>query len=220
MHHYGAFLIPACGLNFCLLVRNVYPSQIKVGDRSTPMMKRARPEPARARYGLNRDSGCRSAVVRIAGPWPGRTLLHAPQAVDLKLERRPTMPYKKTLAILPCAVLCAGMSLSALAQEQPGMIVVRDPQTGQLRAPTAAESRALAPPSSPGMRAAQVQPALVTHPGGSRQVRLGERGLVYSVVTRGPDGKMAEQCVQGAAAADKAVHAPVSTQHNEEHRHD
>lgn len=150
------------------------------------------------------------------------------------------MYYKKTLAILPCAALCAGLSSAALAQEQSGaaqspvaqsetaqsgmtqsgMIVVRDPQTGQLRAPTAAESRALAPPPSASMRASQAQPTVVTHPGGSRQVRLGERGLVYSVVTRGPDGKLAEQCVHGAAAAEKAVQAPVSTQRNEEHRHD
>lgn len=140
------------------------------------------------------------------------------------------MSYKKTFAILPCALLCAGLSSSALAQEQSGtvqsgtqqgMIVVRDAQTGQLRAPTAAESRALAPPPSAGMRAqSQAQPALVTHPSGSRQVRLGERSLVYSVVKRGADGKLEEQCVHGAAAAEKAVHAPASTQQNEEHRHD
>ena len=129
------------------------------------------------------------------------------------------MSYKKLLAMLPCAAFCAALPLTAAAQEQSGMIVVRDAQTGQLRAPTAAESRALAPPASASMRA-QGQPALVTHPGGSRQVRLGERGLVYSVVTRGADGKLREQCVHGAAAAGKAVHAPASTQHNEEHRHD
>lgn len=99
------------------------------------------------------------------------------------------------------------------------MVVVRDPQTGQLRAPTAAEMRALAPPASASMRA-QSQPALVTHPNGARQVRLGERGLVYSIVTRDADGKLHDQCVQGAAAADKAVHAPAAAQQNEEHRHD
>jgi len=153
------------------------------------------------------------------------------------------MSYQRTLAILPCALLCAGLSSAAFAQEQAGpaqpatmqpgatqspgtqsgMIVVRDRQTGQLRAPTAAESRALAPPPSAAMRAqgqALQQPSVVTHPGGSRQVRLGERSLVYSVVKRGADGKLVEQCVEGAAAAEKAVHAPASTQHNEEHRHD
>jgi len=97
------------------------------------------------------------------------------------------------------------------------MVVVRDAQTGQLRAPTAAESRALAPPArSSAAMAAPAQPALVTHPGGSRQVKLGERSLVYSVVTRDADGKLHDQCVQGAAAADKAVHAPAPAQHKEQ----
>ena len=151
------------------------------------------------------------------------------------------MSYKNYLAVLPCAALCAGLPLAAAAQEQsqtppsgeqasqaqpsgeqspgaaqPGMIVVRDAQSGQLRAPTAAEARALAP--APAMSAAMraTPPAVVAHPGGSKQVRLGERSLVYSVVTRGADGKLQEQCVQGAAAAENAVRAPA--QHNDQHR--
>jgi len=146
------------------------------------------------------------------------------------------MSYKTYLAVLPCAAFCAGLPLAASAQEQStgaqsgathaptaqsGMVVVRDAQTGQLRAPTAAESRALspAPPASAAMTA-PAPPTMVTHPGGSKQVKLGERSLVYSVVTRDADGKLHDQCVQGAAAADKALHAPASAQHNEEHRHD
>jgi hypothetical protein len=100
------------------------------------------------------------------------------------------------------------------------MIVVRDAQTGQLRAPTAAESRALSPaPSASAAMTAPARPTVVTHPGGSKQVKLGERSLVYSVVTRDADGKLHDQCVQGAAAADKALHAS-APKHNEEHRHD
>ena len=119
----------------------------------------------------------------------------------------------------------SGMTQSGMTQSgmtQSGMIVVRDAETGQLRAPTAAESRALAPAPTAAAAAAMraTPPALTTHPGGSRQVRLGERALVYSVVTRGPDGKLVEQCVQGTAAAEKAVRAPASTQHKQEHRHD
>lgn len=130
------------------------------------------------------------------------------------------MSRKKLIALLPCAALLAALPAAGAAQEQSGMVVVRDPQTGQLRAPTPAESRALAPaPSSAAMRATS-PPALVTHPGGSRQVRLGERGLVYSVVTRGADGKLAGQCVHGPAAADNAVRAPAPTQPHTEHHHD
>ena len=141
------------------------------------------------------------------------------------------MSYKHYLALLPCAACCAGLPLAASAQEpsgaphantaQSGMVVVRDAQTGQLRAPTAAEMRALAPASTASAAmAAPSQPTVVTHPGGSKQVKLGERSLVYSVVTRDADGKLHDQCVQGAAAADKALHAPASAQRNEEHRHD
>lgn len=114
------------------------------------------------------------------------------------------MSSKKMLAALPLAAICF-MPHHASAQDQQGMVVVRDAQTGQLRAPTAAESRALAPRATTSL-AAPARPNMVTHPGGARQVRLGERGLVYSVVTRDGDGKLSEQCVHGAEAADKAVH--------------
>ena len=88
------------------------------------------------------------------------------------------------------------------------MVVVRDAQTGQLRAPTAAEARALAPAPSASAAMRAAPPAVVTHPDGGRQVKLGERGLVYTVVTRGSDGKLDDRCVQGAAAAEKALHSP------------
>jgi len=114
------------------------------------------------------------------------------------------MSSKKMLAALPLAAICF-MPHHASAQDQQGMVVVRDAQTGQLRAPTAAESRALAPRASTSL-AAPAQPNMVTHPGGARQVRLGERGLVYSVVKRDGDGKLSDQCVHGSEAADQAVH--------------
>ena len=115
------------------------------------------------------------------------------------------MSSKKLLAAIPLAAMCAAMPHPTSAQEQQqGMVVVRDAQTGQLRAPTPAEIRALAP-KAPSAMTAPSQPSMVTHPSGARQVRLGERGLVYSVVTRDGDGRLAEQCVHGAAAADQAV---------------
>ena len=136
------------------------------------------------------------------------------------------MSYLKLLTVLPCAALCGALPISAHAQQESGMVVVRDAQTGQLRAPTAAEARALAPAPSASAAMRATQPALVTHPDGRRQVTLGERGLVYTVVTRGADGKLQDQCVQGAAAAEKAVHAPAaapaspSTAAHGEHGHD
>ncbi|WP_305822637.1 post-PEP-CTERM-1 domain-containing protein [Massilia brevitalea] len=114
------------------------------------------------------------------------------------------MSSKKMLAALPLAAICL-MPHHASAQDQQGMVVVRDARTGQLRAPTAAESRALAPKSTAAM-AAPARPNMVTHPGGARQVRLGERGLVYAVVTRDGDGKLSDQCIHDEQAAEHAVH--------------
>jgi hypothetical protein len=152
----------------------------------------------------------------------GAPRLHAPQGRRSEaLPENPIMSYRKLMTVLPCAALWASLPQPAAAQEAQGMVVVRDAQTGQLRAPTAAESRALTPPAPVSSMRAAGQPALVTHPGGSRQVRLGERGMVYSVVTRGADGKLGEQCVQGEAAAEKAVNAAApAAAHSEDHRHE
>ena len=117
------------------------------------------------------------------------------------------MSSKKMLAALPLAAICCmPHHANANAQDQQGMVVVRDAQTGQLRAPTAAESQALAPKSTTSMTA-PARPSLVTHPGGARGVRLGDRGLVYSVVTRDGDGKLNDQCIRGENAAEQAVHS-------------
>jgi len=123
------------------------------------------------------------------------------------------MSSKKLLAALPLAAICIIMHQHASAQEQPGMVAVRDAQTGQLRAPTAAESRALAPKPAASLTTL-ARPAVTTHPNGARQVHLGERGLVYSVATRASDGKISDQCVHGAQAAEQAVHEHAAhTQH-------
>lgn len=126
------------------------------------------------------------------------------------------MSKEKLIAALPLAAvfaaLCHMPPASAAGQDE-GMVVVRDRQTGQLRAPTAAELKALRP--QPGSSLWQpAQPVVVIHPDGSRHVRMGEQGMVYSVVTRGADGKVTDQCVQGEAAAEAALKP---AQHDKEH---
>lgn len=108
-------------------------------------------------------------------------------------------------------------------QAQQGMVVVRDADTGELRAPTPSEARALHPRTNASAAAAAAPPPkMLTGPGGRRSVQLGERHMVYSVVTRGADGKLDEQCVHGAHAAEHAVkgaHEHSATK-PEDHRHD
>jgi hypothetical protein len=129
------------------------------------------------------------------------------------------------------AALCvlASLSMHAKAQERKegkeGMVVVRDPQTGKMRAPTPEELRELRAHSpqaaSLAGKQAAAPAAIAGHIQGARGVRLGEESLVYDVVTRGPDGKLTSQCVHGEAAAKEALTAPLSAPvHHEEHDHE
>jgi hypothetical protein len=113
-----------------------------------------------------------------------------------------TMNNETSLAPALAAALLAfaAAAPAAAAPAQEGVVVVRDRVTGQLRTPTAAELRALRAKD----RALEAPPALapsVKRPDGTRHLHLGERGMVYSVLTREPDGSHTMHCVHGANAA-------------------
>jgi hypothetical protein len=128
-----------------------------------------------------------------------------------------------TLSMLAALCVLASLSMHAKAQERKeGMVVVRDPQTGKMRAPTPEELRQLrakTPPSAAAMAGAPQENKVLTRRDGARGVRLGEKTLVYDVVTRGADGKLSEQCVQGADNAQEAMQHPANAEHKE-HRHE
>lgn len=107
---------------------------------------------------------------------------------------------------------------SAMSSGAQGLTVVRDAETGRLRAPTPDEMRALQR-KSPAALAAPAQHTMITGADGRRHVQLGERGLVYSVVKRGPDGKLDQQCVPGADAAGRVLAQPAPGA-DQEARHD
>jgi hypothetical protein len=120
------------------------------------------------------------------------------------------MLNQRFLTATALATLCAATTVvpaPAHAAGQQGMVVVRDPQTGELRAPTAAESQALLGQSAL-QRKVPAQHVESVGAGGSRKVQLGRSALVYSVVTRGADGALAEQCVSGDHAAHAALQHP------------
>ena len=115
-----------------------------------------------------------------------------------------------TALALPAAAFQQAPAAPAPSAEQ-GAVVVRDAETGQLRAPTPLEARALRPrTSSAAAAAAGPAPRMVVGPGGRRSVRLGERHMVYSVVTRDADGKLTDQCVHGTHAAGQALSKPAA----------
>jgi hypothetical protein len=130
---------------------------------------------------------------------------------------------RKTRIALAALLGAAAMSVAtsgnaASAEQAEGMVVVRDAHTGLLRNATPAEVKVL--------RAQEVQrgitrpqPAPVTvRPNGTRQKHLGERGLVYSIVSRDANGKLSAQEAIGEDAADAALKAPAPV-NPQEHNH-
>jgi len=130
----------------------------------------------------------------------------------MSTQKQETKPTRSGTARLGWAVALAVVSLSALPTAQAaeaGMTVVRDADTGKLRAPTAEEFKALEAQrlkSSAGKaEAPRPAPVAVRRPDGSMSVTLDESHMSYAVVTRNADGTLTEQCVTGADAANKAV---------------
>ena len=92
----------------------------------------------------------------------------------------------------------------------PRMIVVRDPDTGLLRAATAKEIEALrAAGIKPGLAKSAPATTVETLPSGRVRAQLGPEYFRYSVVRRNPDGTLSEECVP-AAKLDAAVSAPTT----------
>lgn len=141
------------------------------------------------------------------------------------------MSKQKMLTASAMTALCAlaMFSLQAKAQTrqeqaQQGMVAVRDAQTGKMRAPTPDELKALRAPAPSAAAPAGARPrpqALAPRRDGAHGVRLGEKTMVYDVVTRGADGRLRSECVHGEAAADAVSHAhahgaPANVQHKEQ----
>ena len=143
------------------------------------------------------------------------------------------MSKQKMMTLSALAALCvlASVTMHAKAAKQEGqntgdrqegMVVVRDAETGKMRAPTPEELRALrakAPPAAAALTATPQQPRLLSRRDGARGVRLGESSQVYEVVTRGEDGKLSSQCVKGEDAAREAMDRPANAEHKE-HNHE
>ncbi|HEY0489635.1 MAG TPA: hypothetical protein VGD30_09005 [Telluria sp.] len=127
---------------------------------------------------------------------------------------------------LPGPTLAALLALAALALPpsagatgQAGVVVVRDRETGQLRTPTPAELRALRAQEKSVAPAKPLAPS-VQRPDGTRHLHLGERGMVYSVLSRDAQGKHVIGCTGGQKAALDAVDKPAPAVNHKEHSHE
>ncbi len=148
---------------------------------------------------------------------------------EQKLKLSEPGAFRVGVAAALAAVALA--SASAVHAADPGLTVVRDPDTGLLRAPTADEFKALQAQSirdnagkAAQVQAAQVQaaPVAIQRADGATRLTLGENHMSYAVVTRNADGTLTEQCVTGADTANKIVSGKsVSTTKNAKgHLHD
>ena len=119
--------------------------------------------------------------------------------------------------LIACTALAASCSAFAVAPEpaQEAMTVVRDPQTGKLRPPTPTERRALQPPLRHSTTLTPIEkPTSTLRPDGTRAIKLGERGMVYSVMKRNPDGTLSGHCVRVEGEALKALDAIQEVRHD------
>lgn len=86
-----------------------------------------------------------------------------------------------------------------------GLLVAVDPVTGKLRAPTAAEAKALAATLGLTLKNAGQEPVEVVWPDGTVTVDLDESFLSFSVASIGSDGNVAMECFDHPAHVDHPV---------------
>ncbi|XHS79089.1 post-PEP-CTERM-1 domain-containing protein [Burkholderiaceae bacterium UC74_6] len=122
-----------------------------------------------------------------------------------------------SISVLPLTAAAQQDSLAVSeASTNSAQIVVRDADSGKLRAATADEAAALGKlrTARSGLRAIAAAPQVKFHGSGATGVRVAEDMMSYSVVTRGADGKLVEQCFASKDEAEAAIKngvAPVTT---------
>ncbi|MBB3220167.1 choice-of-anchor J family PEP-CTERM protein [Pseudoduganella umbonata] len=133
---------------------------------------------------------------------------------------------RRTAAGAGLALAALGMSQGAMAHDvtkDQGMVVVRDAETGKVRAPTAEEYRALVPSAAAAHEAKSAR-GIVTRPqavvmkNGTRKISV-EHKAIYSVITKNPDGTIAEACVTGEDTANALINNAHAAQ-AKGHRHE
>ena len=73
-----------------------------------------------------------------------------------------------------------------------GLVVARDPETGELRAPTAAERERLT--THWALERSTEEMERVVLPDGAVLLKLGDRFLTFTVAARNPQGKVTQHC--------------------------
>lgn len=124
--------------------------------------------------------------------------------------RRHRSPNWRAACIAAALAALAGWTAGpASAAETARAQVVRDPETGQLRAPTAAEAAALRGQAGRQASApAALPPQPIHHRDGSVEMPLDSSTVMFSVAQRQADGSIRRSCVQGEQQAVALGTAP------------
>jgi hypothetical protein len=105
-----------------------------------------------------------------------------------------------------------GAPATASTATAASMIVVRDKDTGALRAATPEEAEKLIASRQNAQAArAPVEPREVRARPGGRAMVLGDAGMSTQVVRRNAQGGLEEVCVEGSEAATKFMSTPTTT---------
>lgn len=128
------------------------------------------------------------------------------------------MSFRVSSLTMAAAMALATLAIAPAFAAPDGMRVARDQQTGQVRAPTAEESRMLDAATARmreakgnkrvGMATGKIDPQPVVHANGSVALELDESSLTYTVAKRNADGTIEMVCVEGSEAAQNALKAP------------
>jgi hypothetical protein len=126
----------------------------------------------------------------------------------------PADPAQNTPAKSAAPVKAEAKKTPAAPAGGAGMVVFIDPKTGKTRAPEPGEMEALTGRNKVSSKASAANRAASSEAVEFRSattdgigIKLSDEQMVYSVVSIGPDGKLKQQCVTGAKAAEKAVAA-------------
>lgn len=157
--------------------------------------------------------------------WDAGNVTHRLMYIFLKAKTMQNTVFSMCRVV---AIAALALSGSAFAAGQDAQTVVKDPLTGKLRNPNAAEAKQLN-----DLRAAQRAAAVNERKAsgapqanvvnlqknGAVQVFLDEDSISYSVMTRDANGQLVLQCVTGETAAKETMSTPATTP-SKEHEHE
>ena len=124
----------------------------------------------------------------------------------------------RSISLMGAACTAGALALAApawadtAAPVADSLTVVRDAETGQLRAPTAEEAAALTAATAKTTRSSAAKGgAFLTkrHANGAVGMRATDDMASYSVVTLRADGTLAQACVESKSVAEQAVQSGV-----------